>query len=60
MEDLQGYPFYYMSEREQKIVWAVAKLLDGLNVKEAEKILNAMSVSIQKDARYQMPRPVSK
>lgn len=60
MEDLQGYPFDYMSEREQKIVWAVAKLLDGLNVKEAEKILNAMSVFIQKDARYQMPRPVSK
>lgn len=58
MEDLRGYPFDYMSEREQKTVWAVAKLLDGLSIKETKKVIAAIKFSIENDAHYHMPQPV--
>lgn len=46
------YPYQYMSEQKKMTVWAIAKLLSGLKVKDINEILECLKVTVASDSDW--------
>lgn len=56
MDKIFTFPYDYMSEQKKKTVWAIAKLLDGLTVKEIEEILECIKSTVVSSSLWQLPQ----
>ena len=56
MDKIFSFPYDYMSEQKKKTVWAIAKLLDGLKVKDIEEILECIKSTVTSSAVWQLPQ----
>lgn len=56
MDKIFTFPYDYMSEQKKKTVWAIAKLLDGLKVKDIEEILECIKATVVSSSVWQLPQ----
>ena len=60
MDEKFSYPYSFMSEENKMTVWAISKLLDGLESSDVRKILEYLQITLSNKTLWAAPRAAQK
>lgn len=60
MNNKLNYPYSFMSEENKMTVWAISKLLDGLESSDVRKILECLQITLANKTLWSTPRAAQK